>query len=60
MNLLKSIFYTTCGCLFVYFYREGMQVAMNWTFLIWLPVVAWELANWLTPFKSTKKENQRS
>lgn len=59
MNLLKSIFYTTCGCLFVYFYREGMQVAMNWTFLIWVPVMAWEFANWLTPYKDTKKGTSR-
>lgn len=57
MNLLKSIFYTTCGCLFVYFYKEGMQVAMNWTFVIWVPVMAWDFANWLTPYQKTQKKD---
>ena len=41
MKLLKGAFYTTCGCLMTLFYREGMEVAMNWTFIIWLVAVSY-------------------
>ncbi|MCZ3746530.1 hypothetical protein L2520_03715 [Limosilactobacillus vaginalis] len=51
MKLLKGAFYTTCGCLMTLFYREGMEVAMNWTFIIWLVVFAYGLSYTITPYK---------
>ena len=36
------------------FYREGMEVAMSWTFMIWLPFIAHDLAEAITP-RPTKK-----
>lgn len=59
MNLLKSIFQFTCGCLLVYFYREGMHIAMNWVFLIWVPAIAWDFAMWATPYQRNKKSASR-
>lgn len=55
MNLLRGIFYTTAGILFTLFYREGMHIAMNWVFLIWMPVIAWDFAMWATPYQRNKK-----
>lgn len=57
MNLLREIFYTTAGVLFTLFYLEGMHIAMNWVFMIWVPVMAWEFANWLTPYQKTQKKD---
>lgn len=45
MSLLKLIFYTTCGCLFVYFYTKGMIVPFNWVlYFLWIPGFAYEMA----------------
>ena len=49
MQFLKGIFYVGCGCLMTIFYREGMEVAMSWTFMIWLPFIAHDLAETITP-----------
>lgn len=51
MKLIKGAFYTVCGCLLTLFYREEMEVAMNWTFLIWLIVFAYDLSFTITPYK---------
>lgn len=59
MGLLKGAFFTACGALLVLFYREGHPILMNWTFVIWTLTIAWEFAKALTPYESTKKENQR-
>lgn len=53
MQFLKAAFYTTCGCLLVLFYREGHQVLMNWTLMVWLPFMAWDLVQTLTPYKKS-------
>jgi len=36
------------------FYREGMEVAMSWTFMIWLPFIAHDLAEAITPYPTKK------
>ena len=59
MSLLRGIFYTTAGVLFTLFYREGMQIAMNWVFMIWVPVIAWDFAMWATPYQRNKKSVSR-
>ncbi|MGN1283776.1 MAG: hypothetical protein ACI4TY_00545, partial [Candidatus Limosilactobacillus intestinavium] len=59
MNLLRGIFYTTAGILFTLFYREGMHIAMNWVFLIWMPIIAWDFAMWATPYQRNKKSASR-
>ncbi len=51
MNFAKVMFYTICGSLLVLFYRDGHQVLMNWTFVIWIFAAAWDLAKTLTPYK---------
>lgn len=54
MRFLKGIFYVGCGCLMTIFYREGMEVAMSWTFMIWLPFIAHDLAETITPYPTKK------
>jgi hypothetical protein len=54
MKFVKALFYTAVGSLMTIFYREGMEVAMSWTFMIWLPFIAHDLAEAITPY-STKK-----
>lgn len=54
MQFLKGIFYVSCGCLMTIFYREGMEVAMSWTFMIWLPFIAHDLAETITPYPTKK------
>lgn len=39
------------------FYREGMEVAMSWVFVLWLPFAAHDFAETITPFP-TKKERR--
>lgn len=51
MNLLRDMFHLTAGVLLTIFYREGMQVAMNWTFVIWTIVAAYDLTMWLSDGK---------
>ncbi|MEY8441844.1 hypothetical protein AALA17_04190 [Lactobacillaceae bacterium 24-114] len=55
MKFLKTLFYAAAGALMVLFYREGMEVAMNWVFVIWLPFAAHALAMTITPYQDTKK-----
>lgn len=57
MQFIKGIFYVACGCLMTIFYREGMEIAMSWTFMIWLPFIAHDLAEAITP-RPTKKSTR--
>ena len=54
MQFLKGLFYAGCGCLMTIFYREGMEVAMSRTFMIWLPFIAHDLAETITPYPTKK------
>lgn len=54
MKFVKALFYTAVGSLMTVFYREGMEVAMSWTFMIWLPFIAHDLAEAITPFPTKK------
>lgn len=54
MQFIKGLFYAGCGCLMTIFYREGMEVAMSWTFMIWLPFLAHDLAEAITPYPTKK------
>lgn len=54
MQFIKGLFYAGCGCLMTIFYREGMEVAMSWTFMIWLPFIAHDLAEAITPCPTKK------
>lgn len=36
------------------FYREGMEVAMSWVFVLWLPFAAHDFAEAITPFPTKK------
>ena len=55
MQFIKGLFYAGCGCLMTIFYREGMEIAMSWTFVIWLPFIAHDLAEAITPYPTKKK-----
>ena len=57
MQFIKGIFYVACGCLMTIFYREGMEIAMSWTFMIWLPFIAHDLTEAITP-RPTKKSTR--
>lgn len=59
MSFLKASFYTLCGCLMVLFHREGHEVLMSWTFIVWIFPLAWDLAKAMTPYHSTKKGTSR-
>lgn len=54
MQFIKGIFYAGCGCLMTIFYREGMEVAMSWVFVLWLPFAAHDFAEAITPFPTKK------
>lgn len=54
MKFVKALFYTAVGSLMTIFYREGMEVAMSWTFMIWLPFIAHDLAEAITPYPTKK------
>lgn len=54
MKFIKALFYTGIGSLMTIFYREGMEVAMSWTFMIWLPFIAHDFAEAITPFPTKK------
>lgn len=54
MQFIKGLFYAGCGCLMTIFYREGMEIAMSWTFMIWLPFIAHDLAEAITPYQIKK------
>ncbi len=54
MQFIKGLFYAGCGCLMTIFYREGMEIAMSWTFVIWLPFIAHDLAEAITPYPTKK------
>ena len=55
MSLLKGAYYTTCGILMPIFYYQGHQSLMNLTFFLWVPLLAWDFAQWLTPYQDVKK-----
>ena len=55
MNLLKGAYYTACGILMTIFYYQGHQTLMNVVFLFWVPILAWDFAQWITPYQDTKK-----
>lgn len=57
MNFVKALFYTAVGSLMTIFYRDGMEVAMSWMFIIWLPFAAHDLAEAITP-RPTKKSTR--
>lgn len=54
MKFIKAMLYTVAGALMVLFYREGMDVAMNWVFVLWLPFAAHDLAMTITPYQTKK------
>lgn len=54
MNFVKALFYTAVGSLMTIFYREGMEVAMSWVFVLWLPFAAHDFAEAITPFPTKK------
>lgn len=54
MKFIKAIFYTALGSLMTIFYREGMDVAMSWMFIVWLPFAAHDLGEAITPFPNKK------
>ena len=54
MKFVKALFYTAVGSLMTIFYREGMEVAMNWVFVLWLPFAAHDLAQAITPYQIKK------
>lgn len=54
MKFIKALFYTGIGSLMTIFYREGMEVAMNWVFILWLPFAAHDLAEVITPYPTKK------
>lgn len=54
MKFVKALFYTAVGSLMTIFYREGMEVAMSWVFMIWLPFIAHDFAETITPFPTKK------
>ncbi|WP_431814610.1 hypothetical protein [Limosilactobacillus portuensis] len=54
MNFVKALFYTGIGSLMTIFYREGMEVAMSWVFVLWLPFAAHDLAETITPYPTKK------
>lgn len=54
MNFVKALFYTAVGSLMTIFYRDGMEVAMSWIFMIWLPFIAHDLAEAITPYPTKK------
>lgn len=54
MKFIKALFYTGIGSLMTIFCREGMEVAMSWTFMIWLPFIAHDLAEAITPYPTKK------
>lgn len=55
MSFLKEAYYMTCGILMTAFHFQGSQLLMNITFCLWLPVFAWDFAQWLTPYQDVKK-----
>lgn len=57
MKFIKALFYTGIGSLMTIFYREGMEVAMSWTFMIWLPFIAHDLAETITPYPTKKSDS---
>ncbi|MCI6852631.1 MULTISPECIES: hypothetical protein [Limosilactobacillus] len=54
MNFVKALFYTAVGSLMTIFYRDGMEVAMSWMFIIWLPFAAHDLGETITPYQTKK------
>ena len=54
MNFVKALFYTAVGSLMTIFYRDGMEVAMSWMFVLWLPFAAHDLGEAITPFPTKK------
>lgn len=54
MKFIKALFYTGIGSLMTIFYREGMEVAMSWVFVLWLPFAAHDFAEVITPFPTKK------
>lgn len=54
MKFVKALFYTAMGSLMTIFYREGMEVAMSWVFILWLPFAAHDLGETITPFPTKK------
>lgn len=57
MKFVKALFYTAVGSLMTIFYREGMEVAMSWTFMLWLPFIAHDLAEAITPHPTKKSDS---
>lgn len=55
MDFLKAAYYTTAGVLMTICYYTGHQVLMNWLFLFWVPVLAWDFAKTITPYQDAKK-----
>lgn len=54
MNFVKALFYTAVGSLMTIFYRDGMEVAMSWMFVLWLPFAAHDLGEAITPYQNKK------
>lgn len=57
MEFLKAAYYTAAGVLMTICYYTGHQTLMNWLFLFWVPILAWDFAQWITPYQDTKKES---
>mgnify|MGYP006064101881 CR=1 FL=1 len=54
MKFVKALFYTAVGSLMTIFYREGMEVAMNWVFVLWLPFAAHDFAETIARIRIKK------
>lgn len=50
MKFLKAAFYTAMGTLFAWSWLTGHTILMNWGFVIWLPVLAFDAAQALSPW----------
>lgn len=59
MNVIKMAFYMLIGIGCTWSHMMGHDVMMNWLFFIWLPFGAYEIVNYISPWRNQKGTNGR-